>query len=137
MRPETEAIVERVRAVCMRFPKVVEHRSVASGVGAFSGTGVVGFTVSRRVVARLLILDPGGRENVVLWFRADPSVPAGLVGSGRGYLRGEVSVVLDDDTDWTEITELVTESYLLMAPKQLAAQVEVTLDVSRDDTFDA
>ena len=134
MRPETEAIVERVRAVCMRFPKVVEHGGVASGVGAFSGTGVVGFTVSRRVVARLLILDPGGRENVVLWFRADPSVPAALLGSGRGYLRGEVSVVLDDDTDWTEITELVTESYLLMAPKQLAAQVEETLDVSRDDT---
>jgi len=134
MRPETEAIVERVRAVCMRFPKVVEHGGAASGVGAFSGTAVVGFTVSRRVVARLLILDPGGRENVVLWFRADPSVPAALLGSGRGYLRGEVSVVLDGDPDWTEITELVTDSYLLMAPKQLAAQVEETLDVSRDDT---
>jgi hypothetical protein len=33
-------------------------------------------------------------------------------------------MVLTDDTDWEEIRELVTESYCVMAPKKLAAQVD-------------
>jgi hypothetical protein len=38
--------------------------------------------------------------------------------------RGWVGLRLDrSDVDWTEVTELVTESYLSMAPKKLAAQV--------------
>ena len=32
--------------------------------------------------------------------------------------------MLDQDTDWTEFSELVTESYRLLAPKQLAALVD-------------
>jgi phosphoribosylglycinamide formyltransferase-1 len=38
--------------------------------------------------------------------------------------RGWVGLRLDrGDIDWTEVTDLVTESYLSMAPKKLAAQV--------------
>jgi hypothetical protein len=38
--------------------------------------------------------------------------------------RGWVGLRLDrGDIDWTEVTDLVTESYLSMAPKTLAAQV--------------
>jgi predicted DNA-binding protein (MmcQ/YjbR family) len=29
-------------------------------------------------------------------------------------------MVLDDDTDWSEVAELVTESYRLCAPQKLA-----------------
>jgi hypothetical protein len=29
-----------------------------------------------------------------------------------------------DDPDWSEVTELVTESFCLMAPKKLAALVD-------------
>jgi hypothetical protein len=33
-------------------------------------------------------------------------------------------MALDADTDWGEVTELVTESYCLLAPKRLVEQVE-------------
>jgi len=42
----------------------------------------------------------------------------------RTMLHNRIGVVLDQDTDWTEFSELVTESYRLLAPKQLAALVE-------------
>jgi hypothetical protein len=35
-----------------------------------------------------------------------------------------IGVVLDDDTDWTEIAELVTESYRFCAPQKLARLLE-------------
>jgi hypothetical protein len=36
-------------------------------------------------------------------------------------------VFLTDDTDWEEIRGLVTESYRVLAPKRLAAQLDCTL----------
>lgn len=40
-----------------------------------------------------------------------------------GYGRDVVGLVLDDDTDWTELAELLTDSYCLRAPAELAAGV--------------
>jgi hypothetical protein len=37
-------------------------------------------------------------------------------------------MVLDDDTDWDEVAELVTESYRFCAPQRLLRQLEVRLD---------
>jgi hypothetical protein len=130
MRAETEDVIEQVRGICLGLPKVVEHGGTASGVGALSGTSVVGFKVSGRVVARLFILDPDGREDALLWLRADPEERAALLRAGSPYFRGgprEVGIKLGADTDWMEIEELVLDSYLIMAPKKLAAEVEVRL----------
>ena len=38
--------------------------------------------------------------------------------------RDRIGVVLDDDTDWTEIRELVTDSYRILAPKKLSALLD-------------
>lgn len=130
MRPATETAIERVRAICLALPKVVESGGVASGVGALSGTLVTHFKVSGRVVARMFVLDPGGREDLVLWIRTDPGERAALLSPGRrNFPAGprEVAITLDARTDWTEIAEVVTDSYLLMAPKKLAAEAEATL----------
>ena len=35
-----------------------------------------------------------------------------------------VGMVLDDDTDWEEVTELVTESYRHCAPQKLARRLD-------------
>jgi hypothetical protein len=35
-----------------------------------------------------------------------------------------VGMVLDDDTDWAEVAELLIESYCLLAPKRLAVRVD-------------
>jgi hypothetical protein len=126
----TEDAIARVRAMCLALPKVVEEGRVASGVGALDGTRVVTFKVSGRVVARVFVVDRREGEDVVLWVRVDPAEREFLLGSGRGFLpagQREVAVKLDERADWTQINELVIDSYLLMAPKKLAAEVSATL----------
>jgi hypothetical protein len=41
-----------------------------------------------------------------------------------GWGRDAVGMVLDDDTDWDEVGELVTDSFCVMAPKKLVALVD-------------
>ncbi len=41
-----------------------------------------------------------------------------------GWGRNVVGMLLDDDTDWEELGELLTESYCLQAPSHLAQQVD-------------
>jgi hypothetical protein len=40
----------------------------------------------------------------------------------------EVGMVLDDDVDWDEVAELVTESYCILAPKKLVEMVDRPTD---------
>jgi hypothetical protein len=40
-----------------------------------------------------------------------------------GWGRNVVGLLLDDDTDWDELAELLTDSYCLQAPAHLAEQV--------------
>ena len=41
-----------------------------------------------------------------------------------GWGRNVVGMLLDDDTDWEELGELLTESYCLQAPAHLVEQVD-------------
>ena len=41
-----------------------------------------------------------------------------------GWGRNALGMVLDADTDWDEVGELVTESFCVLAPKKLIALVE-------------
>ena len=41
-----------------------------------------------------------------------------------GWGRNVVGMILDDETDWEELGELLTESYCLMAPRHLVDRVE-------------
>ena len=43
---------------------------------------------------------------------------------GTRWRADEVGMVLDDDADWDEVAELLTESYCLLAPKKLVALVD-------------
>ena len=43
---------------------------------------------------------------------------------GTRWRADEVGMVIDDDVDWAEVAELLTESYCLLAPKKLAALVD-------------
>jgi hypothetical protein len=40
-----------------------------------------------------------------------------------GWGRDVVGMVLERSTDWTEVAELLTESYCVLAPRKLVAQV--------------
>ena len=75
---------------------------------------------------RLGITD--GRTVAVVTLRSRGEERAALAAIGPPYLASwaddVVAVVLDDDTDWTELGELVAESYRLLAPRRLARQLD-------------
>ena len=76
--------------------------------------------------------DHHGDGRIGLWCKAGPGEQEALIGSDSGKfysppyvgVHGWVGVRLDlGSVDWPEITELVTESYRLLAPKRLVAQL--------------
>ena len=65
----------------------------------------------------------------VLTVRAAPEELAALVAAGPPFFKPVwfddiVGVNLDDDTDWTEIEELVVDSYRVVAPRRLVAGLD-------------
>jgi predicted DNA-binding protein (MmcQ/YjbR family) len=112
-----EGIFARVRAICDELPEAL----VSSDRWAHK------FTVSRRVFAYVFAMDnPRGDQVTMLVCRADPEERAALVQGGHPYFApnsgtDRIGIVLDDETDWTEVAELVAESYRLNAPKRLRA----------------
>lgn len=119
------AVVERLRQVCLGLPETYEEDA---WIGAR-------WRVRGKTFAHVLVIDGGrpaayaealGRDGpvCVLTFQS-PEIDA---------LRGErffharwgreiAGLVIEDDPDWDEIEELLTESYVLLAPRKLAEQV--------------
>ncbi len=79
-------------------------------------------------VRRLGIAD--GRTVTVVTLRSAGEERAALAAVGPPFLSSwaedVVAVVLDDDTDWREVGELVAESYRLLAPKRLVRQLDAS-----------
>lgn len=113
-------IEDRVRERCLALPDVDEEP-------AWVGTR---WMVRKRTFAHVLgIEDDGYAPMVVLSFRSQGEELEVLRDAGPpffvlGWGRDAIGMVLDDDTDWDEVREVVTESYCTMAPKQLVALVE-------------
>ncbi len=72
----------------------------------------------------------GGEDQLFrLTFRAEPDEVAAFTHLGEPYFANRwsgnsVGLLLDTDTDWQEVAELLTDSYCLQAPARLAALVE-------------
>lgn len=71
----------------------------------------------------------GGEDQLFrITFRAEPDEVMAFQHLGAPYFKAEwganiVGMLLDDDTDWVELGELLTDSYCIQAPAQLAEQV--------------
>ncbi len=115
-----EALLDRARSACLALPESTE---VQTDVGTE-------FKIRRRTFAYVFAVeDPSGRVFTMLSCRAEPEEREVLLAIGHPFFApragiDRIGVVLDQDTDWSEFSELVTESYCLLAPKQLAALVE-------------
>ena len=114
-RPEPPlAWVERLRPM-LDFPECEEQPA---------WTGVC-WRVGAATVAHVF----GGEDQLFrITFRADPDEVTALEHLGPPYFRASwgrnvVGVLVDDDTDWAELAELLTDSYCIQAPATLAAQV--------------
>lgn len=112
---------ERLEAVCGALPEVTVARGQHTS-----------FAVRRKKFAWHLV-DHHGDSRVALECKAAPGENHELVASDpeRFFLppymarHGWIGLYLDvGRNDWQEVTELVTDAYLLTAPSRLAAQVE-------------
>jgi hypothetical protein len=125
-----EQVYERVRAICLALPEVtvrVDESQLSARSTAWS------FDIRHRSFCLLVaVKGPDGKPLPRLVVRVDPRDREALVSIGHPYFapraghrhRDRVGVWLTDDTDWQEIRELATESYRLLAPKKLTAQLD-------------
>jgi hypothetical protein len=110
---------DAVRTICLGLPEVTENLS-------WAGTQ---FRVRKRVFAHVLSVDFPQGPVTVLTFRATGAELDALRGGGHPYFQpawgaDAVGRVLDLGTRWGEVAELVTESYCVVAPKKLVAQLD-------------
>ena len=115
-RPDVpDEMVRRLRSTCAAFPGIVEER-------AWVG---VRWQVGKATVAHVF---GGEDQRFRVTFRAELDEVLAFENLGGPYFRAGwgsnvVGLLLDDDTDWDEVTELLTDSYCIQAPSHLAAQV--------------
>lgn len=111
-------VVRLVRKACASLPEVTDEEV----------RGRVVFRIRKRVFLNLLAVDdPAGNRVSIVSLKVEPSELAALIANGHPYFRlgssqaaGWVGVVIDQDTDWSELQELATDSYCFAAPKRLA-----------------
>ena len=119
-------ILDRVRAICMALPETYEEP-------AWIG---VRWRIRKRTFAHVVTIEEDGPasfrqafdvdgEATVVTFRAPYEEREALTTQGKpfyyaGWGRDAMGMLLDDDTDWDEVTELLTDSYCMLAPKKLA-----------------
>jgi predicted DNA-binding protein (MmcQ/YjbR family) len=109
--------VDRVRKTCLALPEAAEK--------PFGGRSSPAFRVRDKMFAVI------GEDQVSMSFKAGPGVQQALAGDDpeRFYVppyvgsKGWVGIRLDQNHDWAELAELLRDSYRLIAPKRLAAQV--------------
>ncbi len=113
-----ERTLTELRAVCLALPEVTEQQ-------AWTGRR---WQIRRRSFAHVYALDSPDGPVTAMTFRSAPPELDVLFASGHPFFRpgwgaDVVSMVLDAGVDWTEVAELVTESYCILAPKKLVALV--------------
>lgn len=110
-----EAVVLRLDAILSRFPQVHQE-------SAWVGTR---WRVRQATVAHVF----GGEDQLFrLTFRAEMDEVLAFSHLGPQYFRAGwgqnvVGLMIDEHTDWDEVAELLTDSYCLQAPADLAATV--------------
>jgi predicted DNA-binding protein (MmcQ/YjbR family) len=123
-------LVARVAGICLALPETHEQ-------DAWIG---VRWRIRQRTFAHLAHVDPSGgsvfglaarlgRPADVMTFRSSGEELEALVHCGLPFYKPDwsphvVGMVLDDRTDWSEVAELLAESYCLMAPQKLARLVD-------------
>jgi predicted DNA-binding protein (MmcQ/YjbR family) len=128
-RPEPDPrLVARVAEIALRLPAAHEQ-------DAWTG---VRWRVRQRTFAHVVALHhvdaverlgiSDGRTVTVVTLRSTGEERAALAAIGPPFLASwsddVVAVVLDADTDWTELAELVAESYRLLAPARLVRELD-------------
>jgi hypothetical protein len=120
MTAAADAALDRLRAICLRFPEAEE----AGGVG----------DPTFKVRGRIFAMRHGHEGRPSLWCKAPPGVQGALVETAPARFfvppyvghHGWAGAWLDADQDWAELADLVEESYRMTAPKTLVRRLSHT-----------
>lgn len=113
----TAKTTEQVRQICLRLPEAHEQETWEAPT----------FRVRSKIFAMLHQVDGA----LTVWMKAHTEERDARVAHDPArffkppYLggRGWLGVRLDRDIDWDDLTDAITDSYRLIAPKRLAAQI--------------
>ncbi|MFB6625557.1 MmcQ/YjbR family DNA-binding protein [Streptomyces sp. NPDC056374] len=122
-------ILDRLRSICRRLPESYEEPAwigVRWRIRTRTFAHVYTPDVDRSPVYASYV--GADQEPVVMTFRVAADDLLGLTAAGFPFFRADwghnvVVAVLGDHIDWTELAELITDSYRGMAPKFLAARL--------------
>src|SRR5438874_188651 len=108
-------ILAELRPLCLGLPETYEEPAWAG----------IRWRIRKRTFAHVLTIGPVTK----LTMRATIPELDALTSAGHPFYRPDwglnvLGVIIDGDTDWDEITELLTESYCIQAPKKLAGLVD-------------
>ena len=118
---DAQAALLAVRSMCLALPETTERLSHGSPT----------FFIRDKKTFVMFLDDHHGDARLALWLAAPAGVQAAMIESesdrffyppyvgGRGWL----GVNLTGDVDWGEVSAIVTEAYLCVAPVKLAALV--------------
>lgn len=127
-RPEPDpAYVARVAPYARALPEAYEE-------DAWTG---VRWRIRQRTIAHVMVMTPDRGDHYdlgltapvpILTFRSSGEELLALTLAGAPFFKPDwaptiVGMLLGDDTDWTEVGELVTESYRMLAPQKLVRQL--------------
>jgi predicted DNA-binding protein (MmcQ/YjbR family) len=112
-------VLDRLSSICLSLPETYQEQ-------AWTGQR---WRIRKRTFAHVLTIDSLRGEATVMTFRSSGAELDVLRASGHpffstGWGTNVVGMVIDHDVDWTEVAELVTESYCVLAPKKLVAMVD-------------
>ena len=120
------AVVGRLRVICEELPEAYEEPAwIGLRWRIRRRTFLHVYTTDERRSAYIDLDHPA----ILMTFRAPPGELAALAHAGPPFFRADwgenvVGMVLDDETDWVEVAELVTDSYRVQAPRRLAFRLK-------------
>jgi len=124
------ATVARLRSTCIELPEVIEERAWIGTRWGVGGRTFAHVAATEAAWPPVYVRAMGGlAPAVVLTFESsgpelDALRQAGPPFFGPSWRPTIVGLVLDGDTDWDEVAELLTESYCVHAPARLVALVD-------------
>lgn len=118
--------VERLRRICLALPETNERLS----------HGEPSFFIRDKKQFVMLDNHHHGAARLAFWCAAPPGAQDELIAqNGEQYFRppyvghrGWVGVCIDRGPDWTEVAEIVRDSYRQVAPKSLIAALDSAPD---------
>lgn len=113
----------RTQAIVDRLPEV---ERTDNPLGCY-------FRVRRKIFGQVAtVLDAQALPVTMVVGRPDPAEREALLAIGHPYFsrgawddrHGRIAVLIEADTDWDEVAELLTDSYRISAPKKLVALLD-------------